>query len=75
MGELFTNAITTLLSGLGSGIVSVITTLTGIFYTPGEAGAVGDLTFLGNAALIGFVVSIITFALNKVISFVRVRGR
>lgn len=75
MGELFTNAITTLLNGLGTGIVSVITTLTGIFYTPGAEGAVGELTFLGNAALIGFVVGLITYAMNKVISFVRIRGR
>ena len=66
------NALTEIGQGLASTLTTIITSISGVFFKTGEAGAI-TLNPLGYIALIGLALSLVYFAINFVMRLVKAR--
>ena len=66
------NALTEIGQGLANTITTIITSISGVFFTTGEQGAI-TLKPLGYIALIGLALSLVYFAINFVMRLVKAR--
>ena len=53
-------------------LASAITSITALFYTPGESGAAGQMTFLGTLLLIAAGVGLVYWAFYVVRNLLRI---
>ena len=66
------NALTEIGQGLAGTLTTIITSISGVFFKTGEAGAI-TLNPLGYIALIGLALSLVYFAINFVMRLVKAR--
>lgn len=60
-------------TSMATAVMNAFTTLTGIFWTPGAEGSLGSPTFVGILVLGGLGLSIVTFAISKLLSLAKIR--
>lgn len=66
--------ITTVWTAIVQFVVGLFGDITALFYTPGESGAAGSLTFVGTLAVIMAGISLMLLVFNLIRSFVSARG-
>lgn len=68
------SAMTAVFSAIFSWIIEAIPSVIAVFWTAGEGGTGGELTFLGVLALIALAVSIFFLLLGLIQNFLHLRG-
>ena len=67
-------AITEAITAGGSWIVTLFNSVVSLFWTVGEGGTGGELTFVGTLAIIAVGVGLLFGLINLVRSFMRMKG-
>lgn len=73
MVESIVNTIVEVMGGLSEGFATVVQNVSGMFWTPGVEGGIGQPTILTVFALISLGLSIIFWLVNLVRSFIKSR--
>lgn len=68
------SAITSVWTAIATWFVSLFPQITAFFYTAGESGGAGELTFAGIMAVVMAGVSLILLVFNLIRSFLPMRG-
>lgn len=61
-------------SGVGDWIVTAIESFVPMFWTAGESGGAGSLTFLGVLAVAGLAISVVFLLISVIQNFLHFRG-
>lgn len=68
------NSILAVFTAIGEWFSEFVPTLFGLFWTAGESGSEGSLTFLGVLAVAGLAISIVFLVVGLIQNFLHFRG-